>query len=242
MIDLRAANRVFSAPGRLRRTVVICVALASAWLLSGGSRRNTEPEIPSGSIAHAVERARQKGERTVTAMIPWEGEWATTLPLVSAMRMYSLMFVEATGRSVVALEGDYIATWHVFRAVETISRATNRDDPCGTTRPQSVALRDGEVVFPLAGGSMTLRGITVTVETVHNDISFRPGARFIAFVRACGNEVFGLPLGTQGMLPVSNDERIRVNLPKGDLPLYARELVDVGTLDQLRRARPEGAY
>ena len=39
-------------------------------------------EIPSGSIARAVEQARQKGERTVTAHIRWEGDWETkTLPL-----------------------------------------------------------------------------------------------------------------------------------------------------------------
>jgi hypothetical protein len=225
----------------IRRTVVICVALA-AWLLSGGTRRNAEQEIPQGSLGYAVEQGRQKGERTVTAMIPWEGGWATTLPLASALRMYSLISVEATGRAVVALEPDYIVTWHVFRTIETISRATQKDDPCGVPLPPSVALRGADVAFPLTGGSMTLKGVTVTVETGENDISFRPGARFVAFVKECDNKVFVLPFGTQGMLPVSSDERIRVNLPKGDLPLYARELVDVGTLDKLRRARPEGAY
>lgn len=225
----------------IRRTVVICVALAFAWVLTGGCRRNTEAEIPSGLIARAVEQARQKGERTVTTMIPWEGDWATTLPLADALQIYSLMFLEATGRAVVAVEPDYIVTWHIFRTIETISRATLKDDPCDMTLPLSVALRDAEVAFPLTGGSMTLKGVTVTIETGDNDISFRPGARFVAFVKACGNEIFALPLGTRGMFPVSNDERIRVNLPKDDLPLYARELVDVGTLDKLRRARPEGA-
>ena len=225
----------------IRRTVVICVALAAVWLLTGGCRRNTEPEIPPGSIADAVERARQKGEHTATARIIWEGDWATTLPLARALQMYSLMSVEATGRAVVALEPDYIVTWHVFRATEMISRATLKDDPCGVSLPQSVALRDAEVGFPLAGGTMTLRDVTVTIETVHSDISFRPGARFIAFVQECGNKFFVLPFGAQGMFPVSGDERIRVSLPKDDLPLYARELVDVGTLNKLRRARPEGA-
>ena len=159
-----------------------------------------------------------------------------------ARRMYSLMFVKATGRAIVALEPDYIVTWHVFEAVETISRATQKDDPCGMALPKSVALRDAEVGCPLTGGSMTLKGVTVTIETGNNDISFRPGARFIAFVTECGSKMFVLPLGTRGMLPVSHDERTQVNLPKDDLPLYTRELIDIGTLGELRRARPEGAY
>ena len=79
-----------------RKTVTICVALASAWLLSAGCRSGAEPEIPSGSIARAVEQARQKGERTVTAHIRGrETGRQKRCRSPYALRLYSLMFVEA---------------------------------------------------------------------------------------------------------------------------------------------------
>ena len=214
-----------------RHARFLFVTILAAFVGACGRRDATE--IPPGYLAQTVEYARQKGERATTIAIIPEDDFAS-LPLAFALTEFSVMFAEATGRSVVALSPESIRTWHIFRSIEVISRPA-QPYRCGETLPRSVVLSDGEVAFPLAQGSMTLRGVRVTMETAYSDISFRPGARFLVFVAECRDGVFLLALGTQGAFPVTNDQQIRVNLPRNDLPTFAQELIRVGSIDEFRR-------
>lgn len=219
----------------IRSRVLVFLAISGSALLASSCRRAADNEIPWGAVAHAVEVAGREGRPTVTVVHVWEGEWADTLPLARAVRMFSVMYAEASGRSVVAVDADSIRTWHVFRPMEMISRGSDRSERCTLALPRSVALGVGEVAVPLVQGSMTLRGVRVTMESEHSDVVFKPGERFVMFVQECEDGVFTLPLGIKGGLPVADDQRIRNALPEGDLPTYARDLLKIGTVDELRR-------
>jgi hypothetical protein len=190
--------------------------------------------MPDGYVARKLEEARIKGQRSATIVFDAEDDGSESLPLGRALQMFSVMVTEATGRSVVAFHRDFIATWHVFRHLETISR-TNANPKCALSLPDTVTLAKGELAFPFAQGSMTLRGIRLTMDTPTSNLSFKPGQRFLTFVYPCGNGAYGLLFGMKGVFELTPDQHFRINRPDSEIPEFARELRQIGTLDNLRR-------
>ena len=216
----------------MRRGIVTACSVLTCVL--SACHRKPEQAIPDGYVARRVEEARRHGQRFATIGVTSERGGTDLVPLAHALRMHSVMWTEATGRSVVALHPDFIRTWHVFRYIETISRATEKDW-CGLTLPESVTLADNEVAFPLAQGSMMLRGIRLMMDTSVSDVSFRPGQQFLVFATPCVNRAYTFGFGIKSLFELTKDQHFRIDLPDSDIPQFARELRLVGSVENLRR-------
>ncbi len=126
----------------------------------------------------------------------------------------------ATGRAIVVPNASYIQTWHIFDIVEPLARGANNESGCNLDLPSAVSLNGTQVAFPFTQGAVTSRGVTVSMVTPHSDISFKAGQRFVLFTQECGRGAVLLPFGIAAAIPVSDDQRLKIDGPEQEFPQY----------------------
>jgi hypothetical protein len=175
------------------------------------------------SIASLAQRAKNQGERRVTApgkIIDYAGE---NMGLDEALQNYSVVIAEPIeSRSYVTDSSDEIRTAYKFRILETLSqRNAVFCNTCPALNDVSDKLQPAlynEFLFELSGGTVTVDGVEVTMAS-SGIPKFEKGERYLMFISFTPGGMARPAAGPSGLFRITSDESLEVmGNGKGRLP------------------------
>lgn len=200
---------------RFRRCVVICAVVGA--VACGNSRDRQSTEVPTGSITRAAADATQRGEPS-TIIYAASDERPVGLSPDDVLRLHSTIVATITPVTATSHTADTIFTWSGLSDVRVLQRREPVEllkGNCQAPVPQTV--RDTtSAALGLFGGTHTVDGVAVTLETAQTPAALQPSNTYLMVVVRCGESgPFFLPYGFFGTFRVS-DGRVEVPSERTD--------------------------
>jgi hypothetical protein len=206
--------------------------LSVALLLMSGC--GTDVASQEGMLTRAAEAKRQgRSSTTVTAILDENGT-GSSLPEI--IKSSSIVVVQPGHAGAAQTIGpDWILTWHVLRVTDTLSARASADrEACGqTTLPKDLRLGPQQIAVPLTVGTALINGVSVTMETSHELVQFKPDRSYLLLGHRCPSGVFLLPRGELDVFDVTPTGELQFSVAEIRFP-FTKELLETGNVDALR--------
>jgi hypothetical protein len=211
--------------------LVVALGLSVVALISGAFR-SLEHQEPKGSLASAAAEAKKRGLSSIVVQIVIEG---VDLPLRDLAKMSSIVIATPLDRPPAqVVTPDIIRTWYALKVTDVLARRQAPSDGCSVASPRSFVRGSDEIAIPLARGTTTIDGVSVTVISPEHLISFVPGERFLLFGDRCPSGGFTLAAGELSVFQVTASGRLEFRHSEPRLP-FIKDVLQIATVDDLKR-------
>jgi hypothetical protein len=185
----------------------------------------------SGPLADYVRRAKQEHRTSTSFGELYEPTYESLRDLLTKYSLVVVTPLRVNAAQTVANAG--IQSWTVFRLVEVVVNRPTSAERCRWPLPSSLSLKSGELAFVRSGGSTTIDGVTITMNT--NAFLPEDSTRnYLVVAVTCPNGVAysALPISEESVFEITPQGRI-VSGPGTRFPSQI-EMQALGTLDRVK--------
>lgn len=161
-----------------------------------------QAEPAAGTLRRYAQEERERGQSSVVLPFP-RYEWAEVPTLNDINNQTSLITAQLLASVIVAHERD-VVTWHKFRREETlVEQETVPPDSMSDAPSALLPLNPGEFLMPLAGGTVQVEGVGITMRPPHDPLPI--GSQYLLFVTFFANGHLAAPAyGPNGLFTLSD--------------------------------------
>jgi hypothetical protein len=206
-----------------------------AFVSAGGcwsGQRSTD--APQGSIQRYAEKAKQRGENSITIPGPI-GIHEEIDSLDQALSTYEVVVGVPISSVTEIVDRDHVYTFYRIRILEHLIRHPNRDVPAARIPDSLKPLQPNEVVIGIPAGTVTVDDVKVAVVDQDEHL-LDLNSKYLLFLSPDNSGKYAyIRAGANALYKVTPDDKVVPLVPKPESPLQQDlEASTAGTLEKMR--------